>query len=184
MANGDFVDAYKVAVPYVKQGHAGTELLLRASLAAAKCGEVYDGQRAFLVNYLVGIFAPSTILPWLPSAESADVITTLSAFSVAEESGTRWRDARALPFYEMARSSDPTNPLFCSADAACLAEAYRYTEAIKVLASGYARARDWLHDEIRASIWYYREALKKVGDGHPRYPPPVQPGAGSQTIKP
>ena len=186
MANGDFASAYKVAVPYVKQGQPTNQLLLRASLAAAKCGEVYEGQRDFLVKHLVDIYAPSEVLPWLPSGESADAIATLSAYSIALEVGTRRRDGRALPFYEMARSSDPTNPLFCSGAAACLAEKYRYTEAITVLASAYARSRGGMHDEIRASIWYDREALRKVGEGHPLYPPPVQSGtgAGPTTIKP
>ena len=172
MASGDFASAYKVAVPFVRRGNATTQFLLRASLAAAKCGEVYEGQRDFLVKHLVDIYAPSEIRVWLPSGESAEVVATLSAYSVAAELGTRRRDGRALPFYEMARSSDPTNPLFCSGAAASLAELNRYSEAIKVLASAYGRARDWLHDEIRGSIWYYRRDLKEVGDGHP-YPPPV-----------
>ena len=185
MARGDFVSAYKVAVPFVRGGYASIGTLLRASLAAAKCGEVYEGQRDFLVKHLVGGADPSEILPWLPSGDSPDVIAALSACAIGGELGSRKLDGRALPFYEMARSSDPTNPLFCEGSALCLAEKCRYTEAIKMLASAYARSRGGMHDEIRASIWYYRRDLKEVGDGHP-YPPHTQPrtGAGSQTIKP
>ena len=193
MAQGDFVSAYKVAVPFVRRrGGASRELLLRASLAAAKCGEVYPGQRELLVNYLVGSSDPGDILPFIPSGESPDVIAALSACAVGDDIGVHELsdghvEGKSLPFYEMARSLDSTDPLFCAGAAIGLGQKCRYSEALKVLAGAYPRTRSgYMHDELLAMIRGYRATLKEVGEGHPLYPPPIQAGtgAGPTTIKP
>jgi hypothetical protein len=185
ISQGDFLSVYKIAAGFIQNGRASQDILLRGSLAAATLGEVYPGQRDFLIRNILGRDPNSESAKGLCLAgDSPEVVAALSHILIGSELLSQGEYGPAAAHYEAALVTDPRNPVISYGLGQCYNMTYRYSLGLKVLREGLPKSgtgfvHDYLMDEIRICT----KNLRAVGDGHPApsyiyYPPGQKPSSG------
>jgi tetratricopeptide (TPR) repeat protein len=180
VANEDYVNAYKLTAPFVRNG-TGTgpeDILLRASLAAASLGDVYPGQREYCVGRMGSAeeIKTSPFIAALPQGNSPDVVAAISHIAIAGEAAAQGNYRHATHHYEAALRFDPGNPAICLGLGYCYAMgSYNYTRAIETLKSGLARSEKLriVKQALQYEIRQYETFRKLAGDGHRGWDVPV-----------
>jgi tetratricopeptide (TPR) repeat protein len=182
MSHGDYIDAYKVAAPFMRHGGGGSnELMLRASLAAAKLGEVYPGQLEYCLQQIgYGDWAK-----FVPQGDSPKIVAALSNIAIAERFGADYHSG--MSNLQDALHVDPTNPWICRwLSDFYVARNYDYSDAIKLIELSLQRLpKGNLREEVLIRLSDLRSYYRKVGDGRPAWPirPPIAANPSS-TIHP
>jgi tetratricopeptide (TPR) repeat protein len=165
---GDYVSAYKVAVPLVRAGRVSPRLLIRASLAAATLGEVYRGQREFLISQIQGRDPNNEYAKGLSlGGDSPQVVAALSHILIGSELDSQGKHSQALPHWEAAIKVDPENSVLCRALATSYSATYRYSLAIQTAQSGldHADKTSDIYETLKIDLRRYRSQLRTLGDG-------------------
>jgi len=187
--HGDVIDAYKLAAAFMKDGRPSVYFQLRASLAAASLGEVYQGQREFCEGFLTSSGKDADIARVLPKGDSPDVVACLSSMALGSmvRYSESFKDAifyavnalyikDAIFYLENALALDPGNAYASSRLADAYADdGYQYSRAVKTLEAGLARSGNGtVHIGLTYSLNLYRSDFAKVGDGKPAFPENVR----------
>lgn len=183
LTQGDYVGAYKVAVPFVRRGRASERLRLRASMAAAGVGEVYPGQRQFLETVLSHQHSTPDDVAALPTGESPQDLLAFSALAISNEYFETGEYAQAVPFTPVFLSWDPANPALGTAAAAEYTFAGQYKKAIAILQGELRKASENPRSTAGRIMWLAKERLKDYGDGN-LPPSPWAKKTDTRAIKP
>lgn len=103
--------AFAILAPFCT-ADADPELLLRASLASARKGVVFEGQREYVVGYILSRYreAKDTSSNWPQGNTPAD-IEAISCLAIAIQDSVSGLGRRS--YLQEALKLDPTNPLAC-----------------------------------------------------------------------
>ena len=185
IAHSDYTRAFKTVAPFLENS-ADYRLWVRASLAAASIGQVYPGQREFLLKLLEGPEHDPNNDAYKAIAfpgNSPEVIAVLSHIAYAGETGEDYN--AAVQHLLIALQYDPGNPML----SIYLAEAYyhlhRYQDAIETAEAGLPRSGNGrLRFILKSEIGSYKWNLAKYGEGNAPPDPRQTSAAASSTIKP
>lgn len=142
-------EAYRLVAPYMQDG-ADDAFLLRGSLAAARLGETYAGQRQYLDRF----FRERVTSRWdsvkasVPRGESARALEVLSLLAIGKTQDG-FDDANMVAFMNEANRLDPGNPVAAYALGNFYLRKHRYAEAEKAYRAGLKRALDYYRDAMR-----------------------------------
>jgi tetratricopeptide (TPR) repeat protein len=167
ISQGDYVNAYKVAVPFVNTS-IDPRFFIRASLVASSLGEVYTGQKEFLLKLIQGNDPTSEASRALTlPGNSPQVLAALSHILYADELDKVGRHVEAASHYEAALAVDPGNPSISIGLATELFDIHDYSAAIKAAEAGLPRAgTGYFLIVLTGDLSTYRSDLRRFGDGH------------------
>lgn len=157
--------AFAAIAPNMWPGRSDQEVLLRASLAAARCGHVYEGQRAYLwsvIHHMSGVVDDAHFLPQGNSPAAIDAMTCIAlAITTSGESKLHhYYTSEALRV-------DPGNPIAClflAQEEGSKAKRH-YTQAVHLCELGMQRATGTIRDDLK-ELWIGMDYLKRqFGDG-------------------
>jgi hypothetical protein len=126
-----------------------SEILLRGSLASARTGRVFQGQREFVVREIVGhwtIFRVTDNSTWLPQGNTPHDLEIMSCLAL----GTAANYSDIAPRFYLSETLrlDPGNPLACYAMGGSEVNAKHYAAAERLFEAGLARCSGKLHDSM------------------------------------
>jgi hypothetical protein len=174
LTHDDAIDAYKIAAAFMKFPGSSIELQLRASLAAALVGEVYQGQREFVEQHIKISMCKDSI-DACPQGDSPNAVAILSALAIANDDYCQANRVDAIPYASLVLRLDPGNPGACDLLGEAIAQTtYNYTQAIGVFMKGISRAKGVTKLQLLSSIKSNNEIKQMFGDGHPFVPPVIR----------
>jgi len=141
--------AFAAIAPYMGPGQSDQVVLLRASLAAARCGHVYEGQRAYLwsvIQHMPGVVDDAHFLPQGNSPAAIDAMTCV-ALAITTHG---WPNNHHYYTSEALRV-DPGNPIAClflAQEEGSKAKRH-YTQAIHLCELGMQRATGTIRDDLK-----------------------------------
>ena len=164
--SGRLDDAYDLMAGMPLDNTASEETLLRASLVAALRGEVYKGQREYVMS-VVNRFDGNKGAGWVPDGYSPKSIAVLSAIMVSG-SASLHNDAPNRFFYiSEALKLDPTSSAAAGEYAYIMIELGHYKEATRALMGAMDAAEGFdkflLKDKLQMAQWYLNHPNAKSG---------------------
>lgn len=135
---GDTSLAYQYLAPFTRSGQ-DPSVLLRSSVAAARLGLVFEGQREYCVAQVLRIWNDGQdTAACLPQGTSPQAVEAISALALGIRPS--WSLAILRYYLDRALALDPGNPMACREIASFKARAHHYQAAVQLLDLGMQRA--------------------------------------------
>jgi hypothetical protein len=168
IAHSDYTRAFKTVAPFVENS-ADYRLWVRASLAAASIGQVYPGQREFLLKLLEGPEHDPNNDAYKAIAfpgDTPEVIAVLSHIAYAELAGEDF--TTGAQHWLIALQYDPGNPALSMGLSYCYYRLHRYKDAIDAAEAGLPRSGSSgrLNSTLKSNMTSARWSLTKYGEGN------------------
>lgn len=158
--------AYQALAPYATID-ADPQLLLRASLAAAKKREVYDGQKQYCLKVIGSYTDPQTTALAFSGGETPAAVELASWVAIGVDANSSHNPDTAAFYFKQALKKDPSNPIANL----LLGEIYQahgeYANAVacfqKALPRAVGKTRDCIQIDLRTASYAAKQKAKKGG---------------------